>query len=74
MLQLSDKFVTALVKQPEAGMGYQTADVLLKDGKLFKRVTIVGSQVVAAVHGYKDIPFAEPDISMIMVTNEKWNP
>ena len=42
MLVLSDKWAPELIAQGETGMGYQIASVVLKDGKRFNQVVIVG--------------------------------
>ncbi len=74
MLQLSDKFIKALIAQPETGMGFQIADVTLNDGRVFNRTSIINCELIAAVHGHKDIPFTEPEIAKIAVTHEKFTP
>ena len=42
MLPLSGKWASKLAAEPETGMGYQIASILLKDGKRFDQVVIVG--------------------------------
>ena len=70
MLALSDRWAPILVAQPETGMGYQIATVLLRDGTLIDRVMIVGG-IVTEVAGNKDIPFAEDELVEIRVTHVK---
>jgi hypothetical protein len=65
-LALSDKWAPVLLSQPESGMGYQIAAVLLKDGRRFEHVTIVGGHVTKVGESL-DIPFREEDIEKIIV-------
>lgn len=74
MFRLSKKFVDALVQQPETGMGFQVADVILKDGCVFKKVLIVNSDTVCSVDGSNTIPFSESEIDAIQVTHQKLVP
>jgi hypothetical protein len=69
-LELSGKWVPVLLGQPETGMGYQTATVILRDGKRFPKTTIVGG-IITEVAGYQEIPFEEDEIDEIVVTHEK---
>ena len=70
MIHLSAKWAKDLVSQPESGMGYQIVTVILRDGRYFEKVSIVGG-TIARVDGYSDIPFEEPDIEKIVVTHEQ---
>ena len=70
MLSLSDKWAPVLVAQPETGMGYQIASVVLRDGRRFDQVLIVGG-VLTEIGGKKEIPFAEQEIVEIQVTHGK---
>ena len=45
MLPLSGKWASKLAAEPETGMGYQIASILLKDGKRFDQVVIVGEKL-----------------------------
>ena len=67
-LELSEKWAAVLVRQPETGMGYQVTTVMLKDGRQFRNVTIVGG-IVSDVAGHTDIPFKEEEIADIVVTH-----
>lgn len=51
-------------------MGYQVATVILRDGRRFERVMIVGG-IVTEIAGKKDIPFADDQIADIRVTHGK---
>ena len=53
-------------------MGYQVVSVVLKDGKRFDQVAIVG-RLIAEIRGRADIPFAEDDIAEIFLTHDKWD-
>jgi hypothetical protein len=70
-LQLPEKWAPRLVGQPETGMGYQTASITLRDGRVIEDVLIVGD-TIAEVRGYDSIPFSAEDISDITVTHRKW--
>ena len=70
-LQLPEKWAPRLVNQPETGMGYQTAAVTLRDGRVVEDVLIVGG-TITEVRGYDSIPFSPDDISDITVTHRKW--
>lgn len=72
MLALSNKWAAELVAQPETGMGYQIATIVLKDGRRYEQAVIVGGYVTK-IRGLKDIPFAEADIRQIIVTHAKWD-
>lgn len=68
MIALSERWAPRLIGQPETGMGYQIATVVLRDGRRFERVTIVGG-VITKVDGIEGIPFTESEISDIVVTH-----
>lgn len=72
MLALSAKWAPKLVAQPETGMEYQIASVILKDGRRFDQVVIVGGYLTR-VKGMKEIPFSEDEIADIVVTHDKWD-
>lgn len=69
-LQLSEKWAPVLIGQPETGMGYQIATVILKDGRRFPNVTIAGG-TVTNVAGHGDVPFKDEEIADIVVTHGK---
>jgi hypothetical protein len=69
MIHLSPKWAPYLKSQPEAGMSWQVVTVHLKDGRKFERVVVVGG-TIASIAGDNDIPFAEADISELVVTND----
>jgi len=66
MLALSDRWAPVLLAQPETGMGYQVATVVLQDGQAFEQVEIVGG-IIAKVRGSTEIPFAQAEIDKIVV-------
>jgi hypothetical protein len=68
MLSLSNKWAPVLVAQPETGMGYQIASVVLRDGRQFDHVMIVGG-IITEIAGSKEIPFAEDQIVEIRVNH-----
>jgi hypothetical protein len=64
MLALDKKWAKVLMSQPETGMGYRIVSVLLKDGRRFERVMIVGG-MITSINGNPDVPFAESEIEDI---------
>jgi len=72
MLQLSDKWGPVLVSQPETGMGYQVASIILKDGSRYDQA-LIEDGYVTRIQGRKGIPFSEDQIAEIIVTHDKWN-
>jgi len=70
MLPLSGKWASKLAAEPETGMGYQIASILLKDGKRFDQVVIVGGNITQ-IRGVEGIPFSEDQIEQIIVTHDK---
>ena len=67
MLHLSDKWAPRLVSQPETGMGYWIARIILRDGRVFENVAITAG-IISRVNGRADIPFVEEDIADIVGT------
>ena len=72
MLQLSDKWGPRLARQPETGMGYQIATVLLRDGRRFKDV-LIQEGLITRVKNLNTIPFTESEIIDITVTGDPDN-
>lgn len=72
MIALPDRWAPALVSQPETGMGYQIASIVLKDGRRFDRVVIVEG-IIAQIRGFTEIPFRGDDIAEVIVTHDKWD-
>lgn len=70
-VKLADRWVEFLTNQPETGMGYWVVTAVLRDGRRFDRVVIVGD-LVTQIYGRGDIPFEEQDIAEIIVTHDKW--
>lgn len=69
MLKLDDKWAAVLARQRETGMGYQVVTVLLKDGRKFEGVLVVGG-IISRVAGAESIPFVDDDIESILVTHD----
>ena len=61
-LELSDKWAAYFRTIPETGMGHTIVSVILKDGRRFAGVCVVGG-VITEVGESKSIPFAEEDIA-----------
>lgn len=72
MLQLSDKWGPKLVSQPETGMGYQVASIILKDGSRYDQALVVAG-CITRIRGLKTIPFGESQVADIVVTHDKWD-
>jgi hypothetical protein len=72
MLPLSGKWARKLAAEPETGMGYQIASIVLKDGNRFDQVVIVEGNITQ-VRGVDGIPFSENQIEEIIVTHDKWD-
>ena len=70
MLKLTDKWAARLISQPETGMGYQVATVILRDGRHFEQVLIVDG-LITQVHGRDEIPFDEAEVAEIVVMKDK---
>ena len=74
MIKLSQKFIDALVQEPETGMGYQVADITLKNGRVYKDAIILNSEFISSVRGHDPIPFLTTDIKNIDITHNRFNP
>lgn len=72
MLQLSEKWGPRLVSQPETGMGYQVASILLKNGSRYDQA-VIEEGVITRIKGMETIPFSEDQIADIVITHAKWN-
>lgn len=54
-IKLSKKWVERLLSVPETGMGYQTIDVTLKDGRVIKGVNVFNAEDLELPDEYKSI-------------------
>jgi hypothetical protein len=72
MMALSSKWATELASKPETGMGYQVVSVILKSGRKFDQVAVVGGRITE-IRRRKDIPFTEDQIAQILLTHDKWD-
>jgi hypothetical protein len=72
MFFLGNKWADSLTNQPEAGMGYWIASIVLKSGQRYNQV-IIDSGYVTKIRGMDSIPFTLDDIDQIIVTNDKWD-
>jgi hypothetical protein len=66
MLELTKRWAPVLTSQPETGMGYQIATIVLKDGRRFAKSVIVGG-CITKIADKNEIPFVESDIESIVV-------
>jgi hypothetical protein len=72
MVYLSDKWAPQLRSQPETGMGYQIATVVLNNGSRYDQA-VIESGVITRVRGFQSVPFEEKDIAKIIITHDKWD-
>jgi len=72
-LQLPAKFCQELVTQPETGMGYQIATVILNDGRQYRQAVILECHMITSIRGINTVPFSSGDIAQIILTHEKWD-
>ncbi len=70
VLQLSKKWASYLVSQPEAGMGYQFTSVFLLNRRRYDHV-LIDSGFITRIGDSTEIPLKEEDIFQILVTNKK---
>ena len=61
-MRLSQKWVDKLVILPEAGMGYQIVDVILKNGSVIRGLIVLRCQDILGT-----VYFSEDDIVDIIV-------
>lgn len=66
-----ERWSTFLANQPETGMGFWTADVVLTDGRVFQDV-VIQSGAITKIRGRDDIPFEGTDVARIVVTGRRW--
>ena len=69
---LPERWAAFLVRQGETGMGYQTGNITLADGRFFEDVIIVGG-CITKVRGQADIPFDGVDVVKIEITGRRWD-
>jgi len=66
-MKLSQKWIEYLSNKPESGMGYQSAKIILKNGREYD-ANILNCSVVLSVDGViGDCPFSEEQIDAITV-------
>lgn len=71
-MALAASWAPLLRAAPEAGMGYQTARVSLRDGRAGIRV-LIDSGYITKAESFESAPFDAADIVSITVTNERWS-
>ncbi len=73
MLLLPEKWREFLSNVGETGMGYQTGNVILKDGTVFYDVVFM-NPYLGEIRGRSkgDIPFQVNDIEKIELTHKRW--
>lgn len=67
LMRLSDRWALELRDEPETGMGYQIATVILKDGRRLPNTAIIDCTYIGAVDCTRGPPFSESDIASIIV-------
>ncbi|MBI2674307.1 MAG: hypothetical protein HYX22_01015 [Candidatus Yanofskybacteria bacterium] len=63
-MRLSQKWVDKLVNLPESGMGYQTVDVILKNGSTVRGLIVINCQDILG-----KVYFSEDDIVDIVASD-----
>ncbi len=58
-----------LKKEKLAELGYQFVSVKLKDGRFFEQA-VASEGCIIQVKGHKDIPFTEPEVESVEVSNK----
>ena len=53
-------------------MGYQTVDVVLRDGSVFRDVAIIESHLIGEVRGHDGTPFDPEEIAEVRLTHNRW--
>ena len=57
----------------ETGMGYQTGNIVLKDGTIFEDAVFMNPYLGGIRgHAHGDIPFNVADIDRIELTHKRW--
>jgi hypothetical protein len=70
VLQLSSKWAEFFNGHPETGMGYVIVTAILKDGRRYPRVAVIGG-MIGDVDGDPTIPFTEDEIAEFIITHDK---
>lgn len=58
-LKLNKYWTEYLLKYPEAGMGYQRVDVILKSGRVIKDIVILNAEYLVLPAEYKNFKLDE---------------
>ena len=74
MKALPSHWASYLIARPEAAMGVQTGNVVLRDSRRFVDV-VIDSGFITGIRGRPrgDIPFEGEDVTEIEITNNRWN-
>jgi hypothetical protein len=72
--ELPEHWVRVVAGMEEFANGAAQVSVRLRDKREFHQIWITGSAHVAAMRGYKDLPFALEDIEEIYQSDEDRNP
>jgi len=68
-LKLNKYWTEYLLKYPEAGMGYQRVDVILKSGQIIKDIVVLNAEDLILPDGYENFKLVE--IEDLNVQNRK---
>jgi hypothetical protein len=73
MLLLPERWQDFLRKTGETGMGYQTGNIILKNGTVFHDVVFM-NPYLGEIRGRAkgDVPFQVSDIAKIELTHNRW--
>lgn len=58
-LKLNKYWTEHLLKYPEAGMGYQRVDVILKSGQIIKNIVVLNAEDLTLPDEYKNLVLDE---------------
>ena len=64
------KWLSKLSESPEAGMGYQIVNIILKNKQEYKNVFVIEGRITE-INNNKKIPFTEEEIDEVIITNRK---
>lgn len=63
-VKLPENIIKLLLDLPESGMGYQLADIFLRDGRIIKEVTILNASIALLESTDKNIIHEITDIKL----------
>jgi hypothetical protein len=64
------KWLSKLSASPEAGMGYQIVNIILKNKQEYKNIFVIEGRITE-INKNNIIPFTEEEIAEVIITNRK---